>query len=212
MNENLIPEEEKLEEINTNKKQKTEENKEESNKEEIEIQNEMDINDLTLPSENDILLLMKKECRMNRTLIEEKREQAYICLNCPDSQKILCKYCIEECHKSHRGNTKIDKLKGNFVFFDKTPCQCALNDHIITQEYKNSLQKKETGAELRNSYCIFLPLFLSSNPKYYYKRKANGNIYCPFCMYNFQINEPKKESSNFINMIKKYLSRTRRYY
>ena len=202
MNENLIPEEEKLEEINTNKKQKTEENKEETNKEEIEIQNEMDINDLTLPSENDIQLLMKKECRMNRTLIEEKREQAYICLNCPDSQKILCKYCIEECHKSHRGNTKIDKLKGNFVFFDKTPCQCALNDHCITQEYKNSLQKKETGAELRNSYCIFLPLFLSSNPKYYYKRKANGNIYCPFCMYNFQINEPKKEGSNFISMIK----------
>ena len=195
MNENLIPPDDDLEEINTNKI-----NIKQENNQDIEIENEININNLTLPSEKDILNEMKIECRMNHTLIEEKREQAYICPNCPDSQKILCSYCIEECHKSHRGNTKIDKLKGIFVNFEKNPCQCALNGHIITENKHN--QKKEIGAEISTSYCIFLPLFLSANPKYYYKRKENGQIYCPFCMYNFQIADSKKNYNNFLNLIK----------
>ena len=93
MNENLIPPDDDLEEINTNKI-----NIKQENNQDIEIENEININNLTLPSEKDILNEMKIECRMNHTLIEEKREQAYICPNCPDSQKILCSYCIEECH------------------------------------------------------------------------------------------------------------------
>ena len=137
MNENLIPPDDDLEEINTNKIN----NKQENNNPEIELENEIDINNLTLPSEIDILNEMKKDCRMNHTLIEEKREQAYICPNCPDYQKILCSYCIDECHKNHRGNTKIDKLKGTFINFEKNPCQCALNGHKIT-ENKHNFQKK----------------------------------------------------------------------
>ena len=109
-----------------------EENKNnEDNKDEIQIIGEnLDIKNLNLLNPLHFNNILKNNCRMNNLFLS-KKEFYYICPNCPNHMRILCEYCIEECHKVHRKNKKIESLKGELINFYDEPCQCALHDHQI---------------------------------------------------------------------------------
>ena len=94
----------------------------------------------------------------------------YICPNCPNHMKRLCQYCIEECHKVHRKNKKIESLKGELINFYDEPCECALHDHNIIKGGELLNREDTKNAENKKAYCDYNNIFLLGS-KTIYRRK-----------------------------------------
>ena len=141
--------------------------------------NEVDINSLTIPTEDEISNELGCDCRMNREITFDIKETSYKCLNCPDRMKYICLYCLENCHKSHINNLPSYLFKGDLIDFQKNPCQCAKNHHKTTT-IKNIIQDNENITN-----CPFDQLFSLIKPKYVYRRKENNKIYCLYCINNY---------------------------
>ena len=152
------------------------------------VLNEVNINSLSLPTEDEISRELGCDCRMNREITYGVQETVYKCLNCPDKIKYMCLYCLENCHKTHINNLPSYLFKGDLVDFQKKPCECAKNHHKTT-----ILQPKIINEEERTN-CPFDQLFETLKHKYVYRRKENNKIYCLYCIHNF-----KKSSTESIN-------------
>ena len=146
------------------------------------VVNEVDTNLLNIATEDDLSNQLGCECRMNKDISLGVKETSYKCPNCPNNMKLLCLYCLENCHKSHINNLPSDLFKGEQVDFQKTPCECALHNH------QTSVQKENLINENKNkTNCPFNKLFALVKPKYAYRRKENKKIYCLFCINNYSI-------------------------
>ena len=149
--------------------------------------NEVDIDSLTLPTEDEISRELGCDCRMNREITYGVKETVYKCLNCPDKMKYICLYCLENCHKSHINNLPSYIFRGDLMDFQKNPCQCAKNRHKVT-----ILQPKIINKEDRTN-CPFDQLFALLKHKYVYRRKENNKIFCLYCINNYS-----KESTDSV--------------
>ena len=149
--------------------------------------NEVDIDSLTLPTEDEISRELGCDCRMNREITYGVKETVYKCLNCPDKMKYICLYCLENCHKSHINNLPSYIFRGDLMDFQKNPCECAKNRHKVT-----ILQPKIINKEDRTN-CPFDQLFSLLKHKYVYRRKENNKIFCLYCINNYS-----KESTDSV--------------
>ena len=146
------------------------------------VVNEVDTNLLNIASEDDLSNQLGCDCRMNREISLDVKETSYKCPNCPNYMKQLCLYCLENCHKSHINNLPSDLFKGDLVDFQKSPCECALNNH------KTSIKKQNLVQDNKNKLnCPFNKLFSLIKPKYVYRRKENNKIYCFYCINNYSL-------------------------
>ena len=145
------------------------------------VVNEIDINLLTIPSEEELSRELGCECRMNKLITFDVKEISYKCPNCPNNMKHLCLYCLEACHKSHINNLPSYLFKGDLIDFQKHPCECAKNHHKTTV-IQNIVQDNENKIN-----CPFNKIFSLIKPKYVYRRKENNKIYCMFCINNFTL-------------------------
>ena len=145
------------------------------------IVNEVDINSLTIPSEDDLSRELGCDCRMNRIITFGVKETSYKCPNCPNNMKHICLYCLETCHKSHINNLPSYLFKSDLIDFQNHPCECAKCNHKTTV-IENLVEDKGNKTN-----CPFNKLFSLIKPKYAYKRKDNKKIYCLFCINNFSI-------------------------
>ena len=157
------------------------------------VVNEVDINSLSIPSEDDLSKELGNDCRMNKLITFEVKETSYKCLNCPNHMKHICLYCIETCHKSHIKNLPSYLFKGDLVDFQKYPCECAKNHHKTTEVDAKPLNNEE------RTNCPFDQLFGLIKPKYAYRRKDNNKSYCLFCINNYSIiTEPQSVEDSSI--------------
>ena len=145
------------------------------------IVNEVDINSLTIPSEEDLSRELGCDCRMNRIITFGVKETSYKCPNCPNNMKHICLYCLETCHKSHINNLPSYLFKSDLIDFQTHPCECAKYHHKTTV-IENIVEDNENKTN-----CPFNKLFSLIKPKYAYRRKDNNKIYCLFCINNFSI-------------------------
>ena len=145
------------------------------------VVNEIDINLLKIPSEDELSRELGCDCRMNKLITFDVKETSYKCPNCPNNLKHLCLYCLETCHKSHINNLPSYLFKGDLIDFQKHPCECAKNHHKTTV-IKNIVQDNEAKIN-----CPFNQIFGLIKPKYVYRRKENNKIYCMFCINNFTL-------------------------
>ena len=130
--------------------------------------------------------LNSTRCTMDENVSKLKKEMSYSCRNCPDKMSVLCRHCIQICHKGHHNSSKIEQFRNVLVNFEETPCQCALHEHVVTPTSK-MLQKEDKSINKDNkTYCPLTNFFAVAKPKYVYQRKDNKNYYCVFCMYNYQ--------------------------
>ncbi len=187
-----------------------EENKNnEDNKDEIQIIGEnLDIKNLNLLNPLHFNNILKNNCRMNNLFLS-KKEFYYICPNCPNHMRILCEYCIEECHKVHRKNKKIESLKGELINFYDEPCQCALHDHQIIKGGELLNREDTKNAENKKAYCDYNNIFLLGS-KTIYRRKSDKKIYCLFCIYNFIMKSEKKDEekkNKFMDILKSNINK-----
>ena len=141
--------------------------------------NEVDINSLTIPTEDELSNELGCDCRMNREITYDVKETSYKCLNCPNHMKFICLYCLENCHKSHINNLPSYLYKGDKIDFQKHPCECAKNHHKTTPIINAGKGNQE------RTNCPFDQLFALIKPKYVYRRKENNKIYCLYCISNF---------------------------
>ena len=146
------------------------------------VVNEVDTNLLNIASEEDLSKQLGCDCRMNREISLDIKETSYKCPNCPNHMKQLCLYCLENCHKSHINNLPSDLFKGDLVDFQKTPCECALNNHKTSVKKENLIQDNKNQLN-----CPFNKLFSLIKPKYVYRRKENNKIYCFYCINNYSM-------------------------
>ena len=144
--------------------------------------NEIDPNLLNIASEDDLSHQLGCDCRMNKEISLGLKETSYKCPDCPNNMKHLCLYCLENCHKSHINNLPSDLFKGDLVDFQKTPCECALNNHKTSIKQDNLVQDNKDQLN-----CPFNKLFSLIKPKYAYRRKENNKIYCLYCIYNYSL-------------------------
>ena len=86
------------------------------------VVNEVDINQLNIPTEEEVSKQLDFECRMNKGISLGVKEISYKCPNCPNEMKHLCLYCLENCHKSHINGLLPDLFKGELIDFQKNPC------------------------------------------------------------------------------------------
>ena len=155
------------------------------------VVNEVDINSLSIPSEEDLSQELGNECRMNKLITFGVKETSYKCLNCPNHMKHICLYCLETCHKTHIKNLPSYLFKGDLIDFQKYPCECAKNHHKTTRVEIKPLDDGE------RTNCPFDQLFGLIKPKYAYRRKDNNKSYCLFCINNYSIvSESSSESES----------------
>ena len=145
------------------------------------VVNEVDINSLTIPTEEDLSRELGCDCRMNKVITFGVKETSYKCLNCPNHMKHLCLYCLETCHKTHINDLPSYLFKGDLVDFQKYPCECAKNHHRTTVR---QIREEDMG---ERTNCPFDQLFGLIKPKYAYRRKENNKFYCLFCINNFTV-------------------------
>ena len=107
------------------------------------VVNEVDTNLLNIATEDDLSNQLGCECRMNKDISLGLKEISYKCPNCPNNMKQLCLYCLENCHKSHINNLPSDLFKGDLIDFQKTPCECALNNHKTSIKKNNLVNKSK---------------------------------------------------------------------
>ena len=146
------------------------------------VVNEVDTNLLNIATEDELSNQLGCECRMNKEISLGVKETSYKCPNCPNGMKLLCLFCLENCHKSHINNLPSDLFKSDQVDFQKTPCECALKFHKTSVKKENLVHDNK---KILN--CPFNKLFALSKPKYVYRRKENNKIYCLYCINNYSI-------------------------
>ena len=146
------------------------------------VVNEVDTNLLNIATEDELSNQLGCECRMNKEISLGVKETSYKCPNCPNNMKHLCLYCLQNCHKSHINNLPSDLFKGDLVDFQKTPCECALNNHKTSIKKDNVIDENKSKTN-----CPFNKLFSLIKPKYVYRRKENNKIYCLYCINNYSI-------------------------
>ena len=146
------------------------------------VVNEVDINFLTIPTDDDLSKALGCECLMNGLITYGVKETSYKCLNCPNHMKHLCLYCLENCHKTHINNLPSYLFKGDSIDFQKHPCECAKAHHKTTEV------KSVVHDDKDRTNCPFDQLFGLIKPKYAYKRKDNNKFYCLYCINNFTSN------------------------
>ena len=146
------------------------------------VVNEVDTNLLNIATEDELSNQLGCECRMNKEISLGVKETSYKCPNCPDNMKHLCLYCLQNCHKSHVNNLPSDLFKGDLIDFQKTPCECALNNHKTSIKKDNVIDENKSKTN-----CPFNKLFSLIKPKYVYRRKENNKIYCLYCINNYSI-------------------------
>ena len=67
--------------------------------------------------------LNSTRCTMDENVSKLKKEMSYSCRNCPDKMSVLCRHCIQICHKGHHNSSKIGQFRNVLVNFEETPCQ-----------------------------------------------------------------------------------------
>ena len=143
------------------------------------VVNEVDINSLTIPTEEDLSRELGCDCLMNKAITYGVKETSYKCLNCPDHIKHMCLYCLENCHKTHINNLPSYLFKGDLIDFQKRPCECAKAHH------KATVRKAIVHDDKDRTNCPFDQLFGLIKPKYAYRRKGDNKFYCLYCINNF---------------------------
>ena len=135
------------------------------------IVNEVDINSLTIPSEDDLSRELGCDCRMNRIITFGVKETSYKCPNCPNNMKHICLYCLETCHKSHINNLPSYLFKSDLIDFQNHPCECAKCNHKTTV-IENLVEDgmKTTDKFLKDDTCsgsVIIKNNSTSEGKYY---------------------------------------------
>ena len=155
------------------------------------VVNEVDINQLNIPTEEEVSKQLDFECRMNKGISLGVKEISYKCPNCPNEMKHLCLYCLENCHKSHINGLLPDLFKGELIDFQKNPCECGVLNHRTSIKEEKIIQGSEKKVN-----CPFNKLFSLIKPKYVYRRKDNNQIYCLYCINNFSLPVVEEEEDN----------------
>ena len=174
------------------------ENEEESikSKSSIMIENDIPSTDkLNLKSEEDLSRMLGCDCIMNSTFTLNDSQICYKCPSCPERMSRLCRYCIENCHRSHIGELNSKLLKNCLVNFNVNPCECALKDH---KSYNPSYRDEEKNKAIINEdYCPLNKILGKIKPKFIYKRISDGKFYCMYCLMNFK-DLSKNEKNNSV--------------